>query len=105
MLGSTQSQAPAFAPYGGASRRQAKIHIDSSETYLKFLEYVILNLFQDLSLGTNRDAEPILSQAQHRVQHDNKGLKMLLKFGNYLGFGIWDLGFLFSEGERSFFHT
>jgi hypothetical protein len=41
----------------------------------------------------------------NRVQHDNKGLKMVLEFGNYLGFGIWDLEFSLSEEERSFFHT
>jgi hypothetical protein len=28
--------------------------------------------FQDLNLRIYRDAEPILSQAQHKVQHDNK---------------------------------
>ncbi len=28
-----------------------------------------------------------------------------LEFGIYLGFGIWDLEFSFSNGERSFFHT
>jgi len=28
-----------------------------------------------------------------------------LEFGIYLGFGIWDLGFSFSNGERSVFQT
>jgi len=41
---------------------------------LKFLECVILNLFQDLNLWTKRDAEPILKRVQHKVQHDTYGI-------------------------------
>ena len=48
------------------------LDLKSNKTYLKGLDCVILNLFQDLMLGKKPDAESILSQAQHKVQkHDN----------------------------------
>jgi len=36
-----------------------------------------------------------------------KGLlgHLKLELGIYLGFGVWNSGFSFSDGERSFFHT
>ena len=36
-----------------------------------------------------------------------KGLfgHLKLELGIYLGFGVWNFGFSFSDGERSFFHT
>jgi hypothetical protein len=51
--------------------------LSSNQTYLKFHRLVILNSFQDLTLWTERDAEPILNQVQHMVQHDTFCFQML----------------------------
>jgi len=44
-----------------------------SQKYLKFIKPVLLNSFQDLTPWAKRDAEPILNQVQHKVQHDKNG--------------------------------
>jgi hypothetical protein len=74
------------AGLGAAERVNKKLiddyaKINANQRYLKFPRPVILNhalnlfhgWFQDLTHWTNRDAEPILSQAQHKVQLDNNG--------------------------------
>jgi hypothetical protein len=50
--------------------------------FLATLLNQVLNLiqdlrFQDLTLRTERDAEPILNQVQHMVQHDTVCFQML----------------------------